>query len=379
MVERAGAHAMRGRVALGVLALVALMPWMVGGEHESLSQRARDRVPGRFAKLKEGSTRYELQGPPGAPTVVLVHGISAYSFVWGELPRLLRDEGLRTLTYDLYGRGFSDRPWEDYDLELYVRQLDRLVRKLRIRGAVHVVGLSMGGLVATEYAMRFPERVASLVLVDPAGVGAAMPAGSALLQVPLVGDWLMQVAGHRVLRAGLARSVHDQSLVPGLEERFDAQLEYAGYNRAILSSLRHMPLEDFTARYAELGRVKVPVAVIWGKEDLVTPVSGADEIARLVPRAVVHRIDAAGHLPHYEKPAEVAAPLVEFLEENPPAPTRLSRRDRERQREEHRFQKAAAREERMRGKGGRAPRGERGRGGQDGGRRGGEGRGARRG
>lgn len=328
---------------VAAVVVVALLPWLVGGEHRSLTKSARERLPGRFAKLKDGRTRYELQGAAGAGTVVLVHGISSFSFVWGDLPRELRRAGFRTLTYDLYGRGFSDRPWADYDLDLYDRQLDGLVRRLRLRGAVHVVGLSMGGLVATEFAMRHPERVASLTLVDPAGLGADVPAAARLLELPLVGDWLVQVIGDRVLVAGLERSVHDPALVGGLQERFEPQLEFAGTKRAILSSMRHMPLEDFRARYAELGRATVPVEVFWGREDRVTPVAGADEIARLVPRAVVHRIDGAGHLPHYEKTAEVAPALVAFLRGNPPPPTRMSKRDRERQREQQRLEKAAAR------------------------------------
>jgi pimeloyl-ACP methyl ester carboxylesterase len=305
-------------VALAVAAAMVAMPWIFGGERQTLGDSARRGLPGRFAKLKDGHTCYELQGKTPAELVVFVHGISSPSWVWGKLPSALRDAGYATLTYDLYGRGWSDRPWVTYDVDLFVRQLEQLLRKTRVRdGTVHLVGLSMGGIVASELTLRNPGLVATLSLIDPAGFLVPEPPGAWLLRIPLLGDWTMQVFGNRLLLGGLARSVHDKSLVAALEQRYRPQLEFAGYKRAMLSTLRHMPLADFRERYAGLASSGVPIELFWGTKDEVTPPACLDVATGVLPKATVHRIEDAGHLPHFEKPDEVVPPLVEFLRATP--------------------------------------------------------------
>lgn len=303
----------RRSIVLALLALLLALPWVVGGEHKNLSLQERRFLPGGVVNLRDGRTSYELQGKFPAQVVVFVHGFSSPSYIWGEIPAKLREAGYATLVYDLYGRGWSDRPWADYNLDLYDHQLEAMLRKLRLRGKVHLVGLSMGGIISSEFALRHSDQVASLTLIDPAAFQTEVPAGAGLLKAPLFGDWLMQVVGNRVLSGANARSVYNKDLVPGLVEKYQGQLEYAGFKRAILSTLRHMPLEDFTARYGELAAAPFPIEIFWGEEDAVTPVAGADVAMGLVPKASLHRIGEAGHLPHYEKPQEVLAALVPFL------------------------------------------------------------------
>jgi len=306
----------RTKLALAA-AIVLLPPWIFGGERERLGEQARRRLPGMFAKLKDGHTCYELQGKSPAQAVVFVHGLSSPSYVWGELPETMRKSGYLTLVYDLYGRGWSERPWTTYDLELFVSQLELLLRKTGLRKSVHLVGLSMGGIIASEFALRHPDMVTTLTLIDPSGFEAEMPAGSSLLAAPLVGDWLMQVFGNSMVVEVNRRLVHDKTRVGELVRKFEPQLEYAGYKRALLSTLRHMPLDDFTDRYGELGRTELPIEVFWGIEDEITPIAGAGLAGRLLPRAAVHEIADAGHLSHYEKPEEVTRRMLRFLRATP--------------------------------------------------------------
>ncbi|HEY2773309.1 MAG TPA: alpha/beta hydrolase [Candidatus Binatia bacterium] len=302
-----------GVILLVIVAVIAAVPWIVGGESKTLDDDARRGAPGDFVRLEDGYTFYSLEGPAPAEVVVFVHGLNSPSYIWGDLVQMLRDNGYRTLVYDLYGRGWSDRPWTDYDLDLFDRQLGGLLRSLGLGGKVHLVGLSMGGIISSEFTLRHPDAVASLTMVDPGGFRIAVPGGSHLLTMPIVGDWLIQVIGERVLMAGQAAVVHDKSLVPGLLERFRPQLEFAGYKRAFLSTLRHVPLSDFTARYRELAASPVPIEIFWGRQDEVAPASGADVAATLIPKATIQLIDDAGHLSHYEKPKEVGQALLRFL------------------------------------------------------------------
>ncbi|MFN2425720.1 MAG: alpha/beta fold hydrolase [Candidatus Binatia bacterium] len=309
---------MRPRIVVAlVVAALVVPPWIFGGAREQLGEQARRRLPCAFAKLKEGYTCYELQGEAPAEAVVFVHGFSSPSYVWGQLPATLRESGYLTLVYDLYGRGSTARPWVKYDLDLFDRQLESLLRTVGLGPRVHLVGLSMGGIIASEFALRHPAMVASLTLIDPAGFGSELPVGTSILTTPLVGDWLMEVLGGRMLIAANSKSVHDKSRVGDLVRRFEPQLEFAGFRRAILSTLRSMPLEDFTERYAELGRTGLPIEVFWGTRDEITPVAGAKLAATLLPQAAIHEVEDAGHLAHYEKTEEVGLEMIRFFEASP--------------------------------------------------------------
>lgn len=297
---------------LGLLCVVGA-PFAFDQERKDLAVESSRSIAGRFVRLSGGRTRYDLLGPAPSQVVVFVHGFTSPAYVWGELPRRLREHGYQTLVYDLFGRGFSDRPEVVYDRDLYDRQLLDLLVHLQLRQPVHLVGLSMGAIIATEFTLRHKPRVASLTLIDPAGFVAEVPGAASMLSVPWLGGYLMRVFGDSLLVAGNAKAVHDQSLVPTLQACFRPQLTYIGYKRAILSTLRSMPLADFTSGYRQLAKRQVPVQVFWGKQDRITPVAGAALARKILPKARMKLIDDAGHLAHYEKPEVVTPVLLGFL------------------------------------------------------------------
>ncbi len=282
-------------------------------EWKDVGDESTRTVAGRFVRLSGGRTRCELRGPVSGQAVVFVHGFTSPAYVWGELPGRLQEQGYRTLVYDLFGRGLSDRPDVVYDRDLYDRQLLDLLGRLRLGGTVHLVGLSMGAIIATEFTLRHRERVASLTLIDPAGFSVELPGPSSLLTVAWLGDCAMHAFGGPFLVSGNAKAVHDKSLVPELQAKFRPQLAYLGYKRAILSSARSMPLADFSSGYRKLAGYRLPVEVFWGKQDEITPVAGATLAGKILPKAKFTLIEGAGHLSHYEKPDVVTPVLLDFL------------------------------------------------------------------
>ncbi len=82
---------------------------------------------GSFVALSDGCTHYELGGPQDGRPVALVHGFSVPYFIWDPTFRFLADSGFRVLRYDLFGRGFSDRPHLRYDIDLFCKQLRELL------------------------------------------------------------------------------------------------------------------------------------------------------------------------------------------------------------------------------------------------------------
>jgi 3-oxoadipate enol-lactonase len=110
------------------------------------------------------TTYYELEGPAGAPVVTLSHSLAATHRLWDAQAEALRPR-YRVLRYDIRGHGASDVPPAPYTLEQMADDLHALLRALDI-SRTHVVGLSMGGLIAMTMALRYPAEVQSLVLAD---------------------------------------------------------------------------------------------------------------------------------------------------------------------------------------------------------------------
>ena len=109
-------------------------------EKENLNEQFRNELDGKFVKLSEGFTHYELKGDKGEKTVVLIHGNAAPYVTWDYTIGALIDAGFSVLRYDLFGHGFSDRPnLEQYTRDFYDHQLVELLAKLAISEPIYVV------------------------------------------------------------------------------------------------------------------------------------------------------------------------------------------------------------------------------------------------
>ncbi len=312
---------MSGSRFLLAAVVLALFIAPYAGDHEwrSIDAEVRSHASGRFVELSDGYVHYDLLGRDDAETVVMVHGFSSPYYIWGELPRRLLAAGYRVLRYDLYGRGFSDRPYVDYGLDLYDRQLTELLAALSIDRPFHLLGLSMGGALVTDFSDRHPQLVSTLTLIDPAGFPARRPLAARLLEVPLLGRYLMNTFGDRFLVARNETAVFDKDLVPELKAKFSRQLRYKGFKRAILSTARHVPLESMRPVFERVGKTGLPVLLLWGLEDEIIDVSTSARVKAAMPNSRFRVIESAGHLPHYERPEVVTPIILDFLADHPAA------------------------------------------------------------
>ena len=286
------------------------------GENKDLTPTVRAQLPGAFIQLPDGVTHYELGGPEGAPVVVLVHGFSVPYFIWDPTYEVLTAAGFRVLRYDLYGRGFSDRPHGEYDLALFDRQLVNLLDLLGIRQVLGLVGLSMGGIISANFANLHPEMLKKLILIDPAGFALEIPFMMKLLTAPGLGELFFSVAGKARMKALFSHDIFDPKLIEKFIEEYTPAMKYKGFKRAILSTVRSGLLESGEEVYSRLGQHKdLPVLLFWGEQDETVPFRYSQILLEAVPHAVFHSIANAGHIPHYEKTEEVNPILLEFLNE----------------------------------------------------------------
>ncbi len=283
------------------------------GEYATLDEAARAEAPGRFVKLSDGYTHYEVGGPSAAPPVILVHGFSVPYFIWDPTFEGLVKAGFRVVRYDLFGRGYSDRPDTTYDQALYARQLAELIAALELPTPLALVGLSMGGAIVVGFTADHPALVDRLALIAPAGISVNLSWSARLLRLPLLGDWLMDRFGERVLLTSLTKDFKRPELLPTFQARYRTQMRYRGFRYALLSTMRHGPLGGMEAAYRRVGEHGHPVLLIWGREDTTVPFAASERVLAAIPQAEFHPIEGAGHIPHYEQPEVVMPILVDFL------------------------------------------------------------------
>ena len=284
------------------------------GETKYLTPEIRASLPGDFIPLQDGIVHYELCGPEDAPLVVLVHGFSVPYFIWDPTFEALTRAGFRVLRYDLYGRGYSDRPHVRYDKTLFTRQLKELLDTLGCKTCRAVVGLSLGGVIAANFTVCYPGQVEKLMLVDPAGFPVDIPPAFKLLLVPGLGEVLFGLMNGERLENSLAEDLYDPEHVKKFVNLYRPPMQYKGFRRSLISTFRSGLVENGLDIYRQLGKMEnPPVLLLWGEKDVTVPFKYSKNLISLVPRAQFHPIPDSGHIPHYEQASTVNPIILEFL------------------------------------------------------------------
>lgn len=283
------------------------------GETQEINDQSRADAPGRFIELSLGQTHYESSGTDAAQSVVLIPGFSIPYYIWDPTFEALAEAGFHVVRYDLYGRGYSDRPHAAYDHDLFAQQLYELIEALDLKRPIDLVGLSMGGPISLAFWMRHPKWVRKICFIDPAGFPMKGSAVGKLLNIPQLGEWMLNLFGDKILLSELTKDFAKPEKFPAYVEMAKIQMKFRGYKRAILSTLRNGVLSNQTQTYAILGRKEVPTLLIWGRDDKLIPFKNSKRLLRAIPHAQFYPIDHAGHIPHYEDPQTVNPIIVDFL------------------------------------------------------------------
>eukprot|EP01116_Phalansterium_solitarium_P012290 TRINITY_DN28452_c0_g1_i1.p1 TRINITY_DN28452_c0_g1~~TRINITY_DN28452_c0_g1_i1.p1 ORF type:complete len:250 (-),score=70.26 TRINITY_DN28452_c0_g1_i1:134-883(-) len=202
-----------------------------------------------YAELSHGRTGYRIFGEerPGGASIVCMHGIGWWSFCFDEFAASVAAAGHRCLIFDFFGRGSSAVPSTPYAPGLFVEQTRELLDHIGWRHPVHLVGISMGGAIATHFTVTYPDRVASVTLLAPAVTPVDMPFVARLALMPYIGSLLFALVGQRSMLKRLRelrcaddilRSDDRPELVNALIERMEwAILNKPGYPTAFHSTM----------------------------------------------------------------------------------------------------------------------------------------------
>jgi pimeloyl-ACP methyl ester carboxylesterase len=261
-----------------------------------MDDTARRTAPGSFATLSRGVTHYRWMGATRGPVAVCVHGLTTPSFVWYGVAQGLKAIGFRVLVYDLYGRGYSDRPDGPQDSAFFVTQLEELLEDQGVDGDITLLGYSMGGAIATAFAALYPEQIRQVVLVAPAGLGHDLgPVARLVARGNAISRWLMHAVFPHMFRKGTEAERDLPSSVEGIVDLQQHELKYRGFVPAIERSMSGMLSEDLAEAHGDLAEAGVPVLAIWGREDAIIPLSAMGRLAQLNRSARQEVIEGAGH------------------------------------------------------------------------------------
>jgi 3-oxoadipate enol-lactonase len=245
---------------------------------------------------------YEVEGD-GSP-LLLLHGLGGNLHTWdADTPVFARHH--RVLRPDLRGCGASDKPPGPYSPALFARDLDALCAAVGVE-PVHVVGISMGGVVAQRFALDHPSRVRSLVLVSTSSeVGAASTAAWRRLadMIERRGFDTRSADASRAFSPGFAAQHPEMVAELGRRNSLNDPRSYAAAARA---------MSDYNWT-AELVRLAVPTLVLQGLEDQLTPPGGSVKMARVLPRARLLLIPGAGHNLPMEQPEVFRNSVLAFV------------------------------------------------------------------
>lgn len=302
-------------VFLALAAALIAAPYLADRRRTPMNETARANAPGSFATLSRGVTHYQWHGPEGAPVAVCVHGLTTPSFVWGPIVDGLVAMGFRVLTYDLYGRGYSDRPRGPQDTAFFVTQLEELLQDQQVSDGITLLGYSMGGAISTDFAAQSPDRLRQVILLAPAGLGHDLgPIARLVVNHRYLGSWLMMAWYGRSYGQALEAERDLQTSIPDIVDRQKAELDYRGFRGAVLASMRGILDTEQEAEHRRISATDLPVVAIWAREDEVIPIAGKQKLSEWNPRATHGVVEKAGHALAYTHDAEVVALLGDLME-----------------------------------------------------------------
>ncbi|KAI9248585.1 Alpha/Beta hydrolase protein [Phascolomyces articulosus] len=284
---------------------------------------------GNYLEFPMGTMRYWLFGNPEGKRVVMIHGISTGSPTYDKLARYMADAGHYVLVFDLWGRGYSDAPITYYDESLYTNQVALLLQKIGWHSNVDVVGVSLGGAIATSFTAFYPEIVDRLVLIAPAGLMQAssdIPIYGKIFRLPVVSKIVLHPYLKPVAMWGITQfynaarpkalgNTKNEDSLRIADAAFSQFQKHSGFFRAFLSTVIDYPLFDLHERYELVGQRDTDrkILVVWGTADVTVPFRHSQRLAKLIPQSKLIVYEEAAHDVLISRHPQVNLEIKEFL------------------------------------------------------------------
>ena len=256
------------------------------------------------------TVNYTDEGQENAPVIIFIHGFPFSKEMWNKQMEVLIDN-FRVIAYDIRGHGKSYAGSDDFSIELFVGDLLLLMKELQIEKTT-LCGLSMGGYIALNAMEKHPERFDALVLCDTQCL-ADSPEAKGKRMKAIEGLW----------ENGVEKFADDSVKNFFAQESFSTKKEVvAGIRETIVNTTEKSIIKTLLAlskrkeTCTKLQEIKVPVLIVVGEKDKITPPEAAQLMHEKIVGSELSIIKHAGHLSNLENPEQFNELLKRFLENN---------------------------------------------------------------
>lgn len=311
-------------ICVGLLCLVVVTPFIAMGFWEHVDRTAAAPTSGRFVHASDVDLYIQEWGSKSGPVILLVHAAGGWSGVWQGTAQALSAAGYRVVAVDMPPLGYSERPATlAYSRVDQARRLIATLDALGVQRAI-LLGHSFGGRAVAEAALRWPERVAGLILVDAALGLDAPPQPQSIISRVLAWSPARKLIAAATLSNPLFTKTllkmfvaNPESVTPYWVTVYQQPLNVSGtYSAAAdwLPELLDEPNNDsLSSHSASFAKLAAPTLVLWGGKDTVTPLEQGKLIAQSISGARLVVLPGVGHLPPIEAEKAFNDTVLDFL------------------------------------------------------------------
>ena len=271
--------------------MAAYIPW----NSQPLEEWAQKFAPGKFIHLDGLSTHYIEKGA-GEP-VILIHGFFYDTHMWQKNIDALAEK-FKVYAIDLWGFGYSTREPLNYGYSLYTKQLGLFMDALAIQRA-SLIGQSMGGGTIINFTVSNRDRVAKIVLVDPAALPNRLPIMGRISNLTGVGEFMYGLNNDFIRKMALGNTfLHNKELIT--TDYFETVTRFhkvKGTTEVMLKITRKQFFDTLLEEVNALGEMDVPILIVWGREEKSIPLENGQEMSRILKSSRLEVLDQAGHCP----------------------------------------------------------------------------------
>ena len=271
-------------------------------------------IESKFVQIDGMSVHYRDEGNQNDTIpVILIHGTGASLHTWEGWVRELKPEH-RVIRLDLPAYGLTGpNPTGDYSQDFYTEFINHFMTELRIKKCI-LGGNSLGGAITWVYALKYPEKVKKMILVDAGGYpmqSKSVPIAFQIARIPVIKNLFKYVTPRSIVEKSVMNVyAQKEKVTPELIDRYFELSLRTGNREAFLNRINQNILTD---NYLKIKTLQMPTLIIWGDKDLLIPLDVAEKFHRDLPNDTLVVFKNLGHTPMEENTHETVAVVKEFL------------------------------------------------------------------
>jgi pimeloyl-ACP methyl ester carboxylesterase len=283
-------------------------------KHKKIINKIQNNVYYGYYKYIDinGLKTYVIEKGEGIP-VILIHGLSTCVYTWRKIFYPL-SKRFHVYAFDLRGCGCSEKPKYDYSIESFTRDLKKFMDCFNIEKAI-LIGNSLGGEIALNMTIKYPERVSKLILIDSSGYKMNLKKTNSLVKLARLTSMtsLIECFISKTILRQLSKIFFVNKKV--IDDEF-VNAYYSGFRcnsgiRGFVSLIRNLSYTEFY--YEKIKEIQKPTLIIWGDHDRIIPVEDAYKIAHDIKNSKLVIIENCGHAAQEECSERLIDEIIKFI------------------------------------------------------------------